>query len=101
MEVKSETPGIAPAQEGALKIVQQNPVNAGSSELMEACATLNTYQRPTEDQARRHGLIGEAAAQFLYAVVTLSPKGPERSTAISRIREARAWANAAIALEGK
>lgn len=95
------TPGIAPAQSGALHVVQQNPLRADSSALLDACRTVNTYQRPSEDQAARHAALGEAAAKFLYAVVTLSPPGPERSTAISRLREARAWANAAVAMEGK
>ena len=99
--VPSLTKGIAPAQPGALHEVQQNAVGADSSSLGAACLTLNTYQRPSEDQAKRHEALGKAAAEYMHAVVTLSPPGPERSTAISRIREARAWANAAVAMEGK
>ena len=109
--VEPSTRGIEPAQSGALRTLQQEPLQPGAAGLYQggeirtglydAALAVNTYQRPTEDQAARHKAIGEAAASFTVAVCMLTPPGPERSTALSRIREARAWANAAVALEGK
>ena len=59
------------------------------------------YHRPTGDQGERHGRLSHALANLLQEIVNVCPPGPERSTAISRAREAKMWASAAIALEGR
>lgn len=102
-----KTAGIAPAQAGALAVLQfheryGDEVAVGHVQrVQEAAREVATYHAPTPDQARRHGNLSDAAAAFLEALVANCPPGPERSTAISRAREAKFWASAAVALEGK
>jgi len=96
-----KTLGIPPASRGALQTLQFNPTACSGSELLSACATIATYQKPEGDQVARHANLSASLAAFLHAIVTNAPPGPERSTAISRAREAKMWASAAIALEGK
>lgn len=97
-EVK--TLGIPPAKQGALQILQFTPAKMGGGDILQAAQDVIGYKKPTEDQAVRHKELAEAAAFFLTALVHACPPGPERSTAISRLREAKMWASAAVALEG-
>lgn len=98
-----KTAGIPPAQSGALSILQftQPGMRSPQENVSAAANTISTYQTPTELAAQRHAAIGAATEAFLVAIVDNCPPGPERSTAISRIREGRMWANAGVALEGK
>jgi hypothetical protein len=94
------TRGIARAVIGTpLGILQTNPTGCNGSELQEAARDVATYHAPDADQAQRHRELSEALEAFLVAVAVNTPPGPERSTAISRAREAKMWASAAIALE--
>lgn len=68
-------------------------------EVDEAAEELSRYHVPTEDQAERHQNLAASLETFLLVLVMNAPAGPERSTAISRAREAKFWASAAIALE--
>lgn len=97
-----KTAGIAPANKGALSVLQFTQPGARSpQEDVEAAAqTVCTYQRPTEQAVQRHAAIARATADLMVVIVDNCPPGPERSTAISRLREARMWANAGVALEG-
>ena len=107
MDTTPKTAGIAPAQKGALAVLQFTP-NANldapwpdsvGEAVEKASEEVATYHAPTEDQALRHRQLSSAAADFLFQVVRLCPSGPARSTAISRIREGKFWASAAVALE--
>lgn len=94
------TAGIAPAQKGALSVLQFEPARGGGSHIANAALEVASYHAPTGDQAKRHMDLSVALAAFLEAIVAAAPPGPERSTAISRAREAKFWASAGIALEG-
>ncbi|KKL54390.1 hypothetical protein LCGC14_2265950, partial [marine sediment metagenome] len=45
--------------------------------------------------------ISAAASGFAIALMTYAPDGMDRDKALECIREARMWANSAIALDGK
>lgn len=103
-----KTAGIAPAQKGALSVLQFTPnpnlaapwPDSVSDAVSKAATEVATYHAPTGNQAERHSRLSQATAAFLMTVVECCPAGPERSTAISRIREGKMWASAAVALEG-
>lgn len=107
-ENSGTTRGIAPAQTGALAVLQHT-VHARSgekgfaddAEVRLAAREIGSYHAPSEDQIDRLGTLTAALEDFLLQVVRVCPPGPERSTAISRAREAKFWAASAIALEGR
>jgi hypothetical protein len=110
MEQVAKTAGIAPAKTGnlnvlgALNVLQfTTPADADTmpGAVMKAANEVSVYHPPVGDQAARHGNLSQALETFLVCVVANCPPGPERSTAISRAREAKMWASAAVALEGK
>lgn len=90
-----------PADRGALRTLQTNPLNGNSPELISALAEICYYHAPTQEQAARHQALSAAAASFLQVVVQLTEPGPERSAAIAATREAKMWASASVALEGR
>lgn len=90
-----------PADSGALKTLQSNPMRGESPDLATACAELSIYHAPVGDQAARHAKLSASLAAFLYDISVCTPPGPERSQAISCARSAKMWASAAIALDGK
>lgn len=90
---------LAPAKAGPLACLQFNPRGASGSALYEDALGLTSYKSPTGSQPERHQRLAQAAASFLAVIAEATPSGPERSTAISRAREAKFWASAAIALE--
>jgi len=108
MDTTPKTAGIAPAQKGALAVLQFSPhTNMGApwpegmaDSVAKAATEVATYHAPKGDQADRHSRLSQATAAFLMVVVETCPPGSERSTAISRIREGKMWASAAVALEG-
>lgn len=56
------------------------------------------YVRPDQDTIVRHKDVQEAAFEFAKALIKLCPNpSRELSLALSRVEEARMWANAAIA----
>jgi hypothetical protein len=94
------TLGIPPANDGPLQVLQQAPIGmAGLGDSFDAALELTRDQKPTGEQARRHNNLSESLARFLLDIVNYTRPGPERSTAISRAREAKWWAAAAIAME--
>lgn len=102
-----KTAGIAPAQKGALSVLQftrhaseQPWAGELGKQVYDAAEEIASYHPPTGDQAERHRQLSHVTADFLLQIVRLCPPGPERSTAISRAREAKFWASAAVALEG-
>lgn len=101
MMTPPKTAGIAPATRGALQKLQFNEVGASSSELVAAANEVATYHAPDALQIERHAQLTAALSRFLVSIAVYAPAGPERSTAISRAREAKMWASAAVALEGK
>lgn len=58
---------------------------------------LFTYHPPHGDQVERYGTIRAAGLTFAEEIAESCPPSPERSTALTKIREAVMWANAAIA----
>lgn len=57
-----------------------------------------TYHPPKPNQVPRYEQIRNAGQAFAIIVNGLAPDSPELSVAIGKIREAVAWANAAIAV---
>ncbi len=102
MDTNPKTAGIAPANKGALSVLQfATHENTAPEEVGAAALEVASYHAPVGDQAERHKILSVALAEFLSTLVGMCPPGPERSTAISRAREAKFWASAAVALEGR
>lgn len=95
------TLGIPPSTKGPLQLLQFNPLHMGGTELEAAADEIVAFHAVDEDQRLRLRYLEQAAARFLQVLSTYAPPGPERSTAISRAREAKMWGSAAIALEPK
>lgn len=87
----------------ALLMLQSSPNRLDDHDLHERVAEaaweVSTYHAPVGDQVSRHLNLSAAVANFLVSIVENVPAGPERSTAISRAREAKMWASAGVALE--
>src|SRR5262245_1313566 len=60
-------------------------------------ANLFTYHPPFGDQPMRYTELRQTGLALANTVARLCPPGPERSTALAKIREAVMWANASIA----
>lgn len=60
-----------------------------------------TYKAPTVEMLPKFAAVREAAIAFAQAIADNTPCCPDQSAAIRLVREARATANAAIALEGR
>lgn len=58
-----------------------------------------TYHAPADDQPERYRNITEAGEALCNAILDNAPRCPDRTVALRTVREARMWANAAIALE--
>lgn len=63
--------------------------------------TVCAYHAPTQDDIARYAEIRKAAIDFMHVILTVVPECADRSTALRCVREARMWANSAIALNGK
>jgi Xaa-Pro aminopeptidase len=60
-----------------------------------------TYQPATPEQKEAYAAIREAGIILARAILHNAPNSADRSTALRCVREARMWANAAVALEGE
>lgn len=60
-----------------------------------------TYHAPTQDQVTDYDLIRSAGKLFASTVNMTCPNSRECSLALTKIREAVMWANAAIACNQK
>lgn len=56
-----------------------------------------THHPPEGDQPARYVILRDAAKLFAEVIVAQTPKGPDQSAAIRKVREAVMTANAAIA----
>ena len=74
-------------------------VSPEGGKVLDAANEVAFYHRPVGDQGERHVRLSGALVMFLAAICQEVPPGHERSTAISRAREAQMWASAGIALE--
>ncbi len=63
-------------------------------------ADVMRYHPPDEEAKQQHLAIQIAAIEFADTVLHNVPDCADRSTAIRCIREAKMWANSAIALGG-
>ena len=59
------------------------------------------YHAPTEEDIAHYQAINDAAKAFAAAIFAHCPASADRTHAIRVVRDARMWANAAIALKGK
>jgi hypothetical protein len=69
------------------------------AEVADAINHLVTYHAPDGDQKGRLKELQDATSDFILTILAMADPSPERSTAISRAREAKMWASAAIVLE--
>lgn len=58
-----------------------------------------TYHAPKDFQVGIYASINEAAKAFAAQILASCPDCADRSAALRAVREARMWANAAVALE--
>lgn len=65
---------------------------------LEDLDELFTYHAPTPDQIPRYEAINEAAKLFAKVIFTNAPECADRTSALRKLRDARMWANAAVAL---
>ena len=63
--------------------------------------TIFTYHAPSGPQTAKYELLRQAARVFALAILENTPKSPDQTVAIRKVREAVMTANAAVALEGK
>jgi hypothetical protein len=61
----------------------------------------SVYHRPTEDAIPRHEIVNQACQEMLKIVLQCCPPSRDRTIALNKVREARMWANSAIATEGR
>lgn len=57
------------------------------------------YHPPQDNQVSRYQELREAGKLLAFQIVSATPEGREQSLAITKLREAIMWTNAAIALE--
>lgn len=60
-----------------------------------------TYQPATPAQTEAYTKIREAGIALAKAILDNVPNCADRSNALRLVREARMWANAAVALDGE
>lgn len=58
------------------------------------------YHPATPEQTLKYGAITKAAKEFARVILTECPECDDQSVAFRAVREARMWANAAIACNG-
>jgi hypothetical protein len=59
------------------------------------------YHRPSEAALMNHDAVATACERFLSTILVSCPPSRDRTIAINKVREARMWANSAIATGGK
>lgn len=62
---------------------------------------LFTYHAPGKNQQPLYDAISTKALELALLIHEIAPSCPDRSVALRCVREARMWANSAIANEGK
>ena len=63
----------------------------------DAIEQLFTYHSPTEEQSHQYLRIRKAAKDLVRVIDAECPAGPDRTTAVRKVREAVMTANASIA----
>lgn len=67
----------------------------------EMLEDLFRYHAPEGDQPQKYALINEAAKNLAQTILDNCPPSADTTHAIRVVRDARMWANASIALQGK
>lgn len=73
------------------------PTEVLRTDVQEAAEEISFYNPPSQVQGMRHRTVNQAIADVITTIVMSTAPSPERSKAISSLREARMWANAGIA----
>ena len=60
---------------------------------------LFTYHAPTPEQIPKYQAINDAAKAFALVIFENAPECADRTSALRKLRDARMWANSAIALD--
>ncbi len=61
---------------------------------------VSTYHAPDDEQKVAHKKVADATAACIAAILEAAPSCADTTHAIRLVREARMWANSAIALRG-
>ena len=67
----------------------------------EAIDDIFSYHAPTPEQLPRYDKIREGARVFARVLIDNTPRSPDQTAAIRKLRECVMTANAAVALDGK
>lgn len=59
------------------------------------------YHNPSEENKSKHAQVNETLLAVAEDFDALLPDGREKSLALTKLEEAKFWANAAIARDGK
>lgn len=78
-----------------------NRAEDSTEEVAAAVTDMFEYHPWDEDQRLRGKHVRDALAKAMLVIINYVPAGPDRSTAIRKIREARMDANSAITHDGK
>jgi hypothetical protein len=102
-EPKPPEPADPKITAGALYILRNSggDLRMDMKQVQRAAEEIATYHAPDSASIARHQRLRDAATEFLLTLVADVPAGAERSTAISRCREALFWGNAGVALRGR
>jgi citrate lyase beta subunit len=60
-----------------------------------------SYHAPTEEQKHQYEVIRTAAKAFAAVIIENTPRCPDQTVALRKLRESVMIANAAVALEGR
>lgn len=81
-------------------VLQESVANASTEAAIRSAAETVSFPRLlTDEQSKASVAVNRAVCDAIIAVVQHSPVSQERSRAIAALREARMWANSAIALK--
>lgn len=72
-----------------------------SEDAQEWIIAASIYHAPSSKQQAAHRQVAAACGGMLDEILKQCPPSRDRTIALNKVREARMWANSAIATEGK
>lgn len=79
--------------------MENRPQHPSNKITLENCGDVVRYHAPTAEQIRQHELLAAGAEYFLRAILLNAPDSADRSTALRKVREAKMYASAAVAID--
>jgi hypothetical protein len=78
---------------------QQTPMHPSNKVTLENLRDVVYWHRPSPDAVAKMEPIADACHALMETILRNAPDCADRSTALRAVREARMWANAAIAID--